>query len=74
MAESLLGEPQAGARLPLPLRHPGRGPRAIIAWINHYNAVRLHSSLGNVPPLEWELRFAHQRLHAAFVPLLTPDF
>jgi len=30
--------------------------RAIIAWINHYNAVRLHSSLGNVPPIEWELR------------------
>ena len=29
--------------------------RAIIAWINHYNAVRLHSSLGNVPPIEWEL-------------------
>ena len=28
--------------------------RAIIAWINHYNAVRLHSTLGNVPPLEWE--------------------
>ncbi len=30
--------------------------RAIIAWINHYNAVRLHSSLGGVPPIEWELR------------------
>jgi putative transposase len=39
--------------------------RAIIAWINHYNAVRLHSSLGNVPPIEWELRYAHRRLHAA---------
>lgn len=39
--------------------------RAIIAWINHYNAVRLHSSLGNVPPIEWELRFARQRLQAA---------
>jgi putative transposase len=30
--------------------------RAIISWVNHYNAVRLHSSLGNVPPIEWELR------------------
>ncbi len=30
--------------------------RAIIAWINHYNTVRLHSSLGGVPPIEWELR------------------
>jgi transposase InsO family protein len=39
--------------------------RAIIAWINHYNAVRLHSSLGNVPPIEWELRFAHRDLLAA---------
>jgi putative transposase len=39
--------------------------RAIIAWINHYNAVRLHSTLGNVPPLEWELRYAHRDLLAA---------
>lgn len=39
--------------------------RAIVAWINHYNAVRLHSSLGNVPPIEWELRFAHRQLFAA---------
>ena len=39
--------------------------RAIIAWINHYNAVRLHSSLGNVPPIEWELRFVHRQLQAA---------
>ena len=39
--------------------------RAIIAWINHYNAVRLHSSLGSVPPIEWELRFAHRDLLAA---------
>ena len=28
--------------------------RAIIAWINHYNALRLHSSIGNVPPIEWD--------------------
>jgi len=39
--------------------------RAIIAWINHYNARRLHSTLGNVPPLEWELRYAHRDLLAA---------
>jgi transposase InsO family protein len=39
--------------------------RAIIRWINHYNSVRLHSSLGNVPPVEWELRFAHHQLFAA---------
>jgi len=39
--------------------------RAIIAWINHYNAVRRHSTLGNVPPVEWELRFARRHLQAA---------
>lgn len=39
--------------------------RAIIAWINHYNAVRLHSSIGNVPPIEWELRYAHRDLLCA---------
>jgi putative transposase len=30
--------------------------RVIVAWINHYNAVRRHSSLGNVAPIKWELR------------------
>ncbi len=39
--------------------------RAIIAWINHYNALRRHSSIGNVSPIEWELRFARHRLQAA---------
>lgn len=28
--------------------------RAIFAWINRYNQLRLHSSLGYRPPLEWE--------------------
>jgi transposase InsO family protein len=39
--------------------------RAIIAWINHYNTRRLHSTLGNVPPIEWELRYRLTRLQAA---------
>jgi len=39
--------------------------RAIIAWINHYNGLRRHSSIGNVSPIEWELRCAHRRLQAA---------
>jgi putative transposase len=39
--------------------------RAIIIWINHYNATRLHSTIGNVPPIEWELRYAHRDLLAA---------
>ena len=39
--------------------------RAIIAWINHYNVRRLHSSIGNVTPIEWELRYAHRDQLAA---------
>jgi putative transposase len=38
--------------------------RAIIAWINRYNAVRLHSSIGYVPPIEWEISY-HLRQRAA---------
>ena len=39
--------------------------RAIIGWINHYNALRRHSSIGNVSPIEWELRCARRQLQAA---------
>lgn len=39
--------------------------RAITIWINRYNAVRLHSSIGNVPPIEWELVYRRQELLAA---------
>jgi len=39
--------------------------RAITAWITRYNTVRLHSSLGNVPPVEWELRYSQAGLLAA---------
>jgi transposase InsO family protein len=28
--------------------------KAIFAWINRYNTRRLHSSLGYLPPIEWE--------------------
>ena len=31
--------------------------RAIFAWINRYNTTRRHSSLGYVPPLEWENQY-----------------
>jgi len=38
---------------------------AITAWIKRYNAVRLHSSLGYVPPIEWGLNYYRQQLQAA---------
>ena len=28
--------------------------RAIFAWINRYNQHRPHSSLGYLPPIEWQ--------------------
>jgi len=31
--------------------------RAIFAWISRYNHVRLHSTLGMVPPVEWEQHY-----------------
>lgn len=37
----------------------------ITAWITHYNATRLHSSLGNVPPIEWDLSYRLEVLQAA---------
>jgi transposase InsO family protein len=38
---------------------------AITAWIKRYNAVRLHTSLGYVPSIEWELNYYRQQLQAA---------
>jgi putative transposase len=31
--------------------------RAIFGWINRYNHRRLHSSLGYIPPIEWETNY-----------------
>ena len=40
-------------------RFPDRASarRAIFAWINRYNQLRPHSSLGYVPPIEWEQHY-----------------
>jgi putative transposase len=38
---------------------------AITAWIKRYHAVRLHSAIGYVPPIEWELKYPHQEKQAA---------
>jgi transposase InsO family protein len=38
---------------------------AINAWIRRYNNVRLHSTLGYVPPIEWELRYRLTQQQAA---------
>jgi putative transposase len=34
-------------------------------WIRRYNAARLHSSLGYVPPIEWELNYRLSQLQQA---------
>ena len=39
--------------------------RVITQWINHYNGLRQHSSINNMPPIEWELQFAQRQFHAA---------
>ena len=38
---------------------------AITAWIHRYNSIRLHSSIGNVPPIEYEISYRRQELQAA---------
>ncbi len=40
-----------------PLTGSAQARRAIFAWINTYNGRRLHSSLGYIPPIEWEQRY-----------------
>lgn len=44
-------------------RFPDRATarRAIFAWINRYNQRRLHSSLGYVPPVEWEQQYRQRQ-------------
>lgn len=37
---------------------------AINSWIRPYNNVRLHSTLGYVPPIEWELNYRLQEPQA----------
>jgi putative transposase len=39
--------------------------RAIFAWINRYNTRRLHSSLGYLPPIEWENTYHQQPIDQA---------
>lgn len=38
---------------------------AIATWIHRYNTVRLHSSLGYLPPVEYELRWAREEVAVA---------
>jgi transposase InsO family protein len=39
--------------------------RAIFAWINRYNHQRLHSSLGYLPPIEWEQLYRQPQVDQA---------
>ncbi len=38
---------------------------AINAWIRRYNNVRLHSTIGYVPPIEWEIRYRLTQMQAS---------
>lgn len=38
---------------------------AITAWIHRYNSVRLHSTIGYVPPVEYEINYRRLELQAA---------
>jgi hypothetical protein len=39
--------------------------RAIARWIHRYHTVRLHSTIGYVPPVGYELRYAREGMAAA---------
>ena len=39
--------------------------RTIFAWINTYNHERLHSSLGYIPPTEWENNYRQPKIEQA---------
>ena len=38
---------------------------AITAWIHRYNTTRLHSSIGYIPPVEWEITYRLTQLQQA---------
>lgn len=48
-------------------RFPDRATarRAVFAWINRYNHQRLHSSLGYLPPIEWENQYRQPKADQA---------
>ncbi len=39
--------------------------RAIFAWIGRYNTRRRHSTLGYIPPIEWENQYHQPQAHQA---------
>ena len=45
------------ARVSTSAYYEWKAKAAIVAWIRRYNTARLHSSLGYVPPIEWELYY-----------------
>jgi transposase InsO family protein len=39
--------------------------RAIFNWINTYNTRRRHSSLGYIPPIQWENQYRQPKANPA---------
>ena len=70
MAEALNGSFKAEL---IELHGPWRTRRdleiAIIEWVDWYNHRRLHSSIGDVPPAEYENTWHHEHQPAAGDPL-----
>jgi putative transposase len=50
------------------IRGPGQGPwktvddveLATLGWVSWFNTTRLHTTLGDVPPVEYEAAYHHQ--------------
>ena len=45
---------------------------AIVEWVGWYNHDRLHSELGDIPPIEYEQQHAARRSTRRRQPALTP--
>jgi hypothetical protein len=61
----VLAKPQTGTDELLPLQHESRGQSGHLLMDPPLHNVRLHSTLGYVPPIEWELNYRLQELQAA---------
>ena len=60
MCHRLAIEQAEGGRRDGPWKGPDDLERATLSWVHWFNTARLHSSLGHVPPLEFEEAYYRQ--------------